>query len=413
MLLGQTGPLGASVAGGVMKRSFCFGSLVVVCLVSCGSPGPTADLVATTSSPIQGGTTDTTHLFAVGVVQLAQAQQNMVAFCSGVLLAPNLVATARHCVAELSSTTIDCSTSTFGPLYPASMVYVTTDTTITMNSPFASVSSLVVPTGSDQTAVCGNDIALLILADSIELPQYVEPVISPPMTSPQYEPEVTAIGYGIDTPTDTTGMTAGTRRIKEDVELTCIPNDTTFSDCFSDPTARQVLTASEFVSGDSTCEGDSGSGAFEQSNFDQGRWVAFGVLSRGGVSSDGKTCEQPIYSRFDAWGSLIIGAAQQAAMQATAQKASYSLPSWAGGVAQTDGGAVGAGSAVFAVDSGACPSGDCLADDAGAKTEASSSGGCAIASAGVPSRIPAPALALLGLGLAAGAGRRRRASPRS
>ena len=124
---------------------------------------------------------------------------------------------------------------------------------------------------------------------------------------------VTAIGYGIDTPTDTTGASAGTRRIKENVKLTCIPNDTSFTDCFSDPTARQVLTASEFVSGDSTCEGDSGSGAFEQSNFDQGKWVAFGVLSRGGVSTDGTTCEQPIYSRFDAWGSLIVGAAQQAA----------------------------------------------------------------------------------------------------
>jgi MYXO-CTERM domain-containing protein len=395
-----------------MKRSFCVGSLVVVCLASCGSPAPTVDLVGTTSSPIQGGTTDTTHLFAVGVVQLAQAQQNMVAFCSGVLLAPNLVATARHCVAELTSTTIDCTSSTFGPLYPASMVYVTTDTNITMNSPFASVSSVVVPTGADQTAVCGNDIALLILANNIELPQYVEPVISPPMTSPQYEPEVTAIGYGIDTPTDTTGMTAGTRRIKENVELTCIPNDTSFADCFSDPTARQVLTASEFVSGDSTCEGDSGSGAFEQSNFDQGKWVAFGVLSRGGVSTDGQTCEQPIYTRFDAWGSLIVGAAQQAAMQATAQKASYALPAWAGGIAaQSDGGPGGAGSTVFALDSGSCPSGDCLANDAGAKTAASASGGCDIASGEAPARVPA--LALVGLGLAAGARRRRRAAPRS
>ena len=89
------------------------------------------------TEPIQGGSTDTTHLFAVGVVQLAQAQQNMVAFCSGVLLAPNLVATARHCVAQLTSTTIDCTTSTFGALYPASEVFVTTDTNITMNSTFA------------------------------------------------------------------------------------------------------------------------------------------------------------------------------------------------------------------------------------------------------------------------------------
>src|SRR5580704_2401289 len=349
MSLGQTDRVGGR---GARRSVIMVGSLVAACAVSCGSPGPSGELVETNSSPIQGGSTDTTHLFAVGVVQLAEAQQNMVAFCTGVLLAPNLVATARHCVAQLTSTTIDCTSSTFGPLYPASQVYVTTDTNITMNSNFVSVTSVIVPTGSDQTSVCGNDIALMILGDNIELPQYVEPVITPPMTSPQYEPEVTAIGYGIDTPTDTTGMTAGTRRIRENVQLTCIPNDTSFTDCFSDPSARQVLTASEFVSGDSTCEGDSGSGAFEQGNFDMGKWVAFGVLSRGGVSTDGATCEQPIYSRFDAWGSLIVGAAQQAAMQATAQKASYPLPTWAGGIAaQADGGAA---SAAADVDSSDC-----------------------------------------------------------
>ncbi len=388
------------------------GALVAACAVSCGSPGPSGELVETSSSPIQGGSTDSTHLFAVGVVQLAQAQQNMVAFCTGVLLAPNLVATARHCVAQLTSTTIDCTNSTFGALYPANQVFVTTDTNITMNSNFASVSSVIVPTGSDQTSVCGNDIALMILSNNIEIPKYVEPVITPPMTSTQYQPEVTAIGYGIDTPTDTTGMTAGTRRIRENVKLTCIPNDTAFTDCFSDPSARQVLTANEFVSGDSTCEGDSGSGAFEQSNFDTGNWVAFGVLSRGGVSTDGATCEQPIYTRFDAWGSLIVGAAQQAAKQATAQKASYPLPTWAGGVAAPADG--GAAATVEDVDAESCPSGGCVAADAGGgvKATAGGSSGCDVAGRGPP-RVPQPALALLVVGWAAAAVRRRRSRGRS
>ena len=62
-----------------------------------------------------------------------------------------------------------------------------------------------------------------------------------------------------------------------------------------------------------------------------GKWVAFGVLSRGGVSTDGTTCEQPIYTRFDAWGSLIVGAAQQAATDAAARGAAYPLAVWAGG----------------------------------------------------------------------------------
>jgi MYXO-CTERM domain-containing protein len=394
-----------------MKRSVCVGALAFACLASCSGPAPT-ELVDTTSSPIQGGSTDASHLFAVGVVNIAQEQQNMVAFCSGVLLAPNLVATARHCVAQLTSTTIDCTSSTFGPLYPASQVYATTDTVITspmMGGTFIGVSSVIVPSGADQTSVCGNDIALMILSKNVPLPEYAEPVITPPMTNAQYQPVVAAIGYGIDTPSDTTGTSAGTRRIKENVRLTCIPNDTSFTDCFSDPTARQVLTASEFVSGDSTCEGDSGSGAFEQSNFDQGKWLAFGVLSRGGVSTDGTTCEQPIYSRFDAWGSLIVGAAQEAAKQAAARGATYPLPIWAGGMAQPDSGTA---TMVTYDDAGDCLSGAC--QDGGAKSMASASGGCDVASGGDARRGgPAEALALVGLASVVASGRRRRRRRRS
>jgi secreted trypsin-like serine protease len=290
-----------------------------------------------TSSAIQGGSTDTTHQFAVGIVQLADESQDMIAICSGVLLAPNLVATARHCVAELDSTTIDCATSVFGPLFPTSDVFVTDQTTLTMQG-LVPVSKVIVPTGSNQTSVCGNDIALLILGRNIALPQYASPVISPPMTNPIYDPVVTAIGYGINTPEDMTGTSAGTRRIKENVPIACIPGDTTIADCFSDPTASQVLTSGEFVSGDSTCEGDSGSAAFEQSSFNLGKWVAYGVLSRGGVSTDGTTCEQPIYTRFDAWGSLIVSAAKQASQKATTLGASYPLPAWVA-TAVIDGGA--------------------------------------------------------------------------
>jgi Trypsin len=392
-----------------MTRSVSVALLAATCAVSCSSgPAPT-DRIAMTSSAIQGGTTDATHTFAVGVVQLAQEAQNMVAFCSGVLLAPNLVATARHCVAELTSTTIDCTSSTFGALYPASQVLVTTDTTITMNSAFKAVSKVIVPTGANQTAVCGNDIALMILDENVTLPQYAEPVITPPMTDAQYRPVVTAIGYGIDTPTDTQGNSAGIRRIRQDVPLTCIPNDSSFTDCFTDPSAKSVLTAGEFVSGDSTCEGDSGSAAFEQGNFDNDKWLAFGVLSRGGVSQDGTTCDQPIYSRFDAWGSLIVGAAQQAAQQASANGAGYPLAVWAGGTGLADGGSTvatlnndAASPAVGADDGG---------EANGAQAGGSSSGGCSLGAArgsGAPTGL-ASGMAVLGLAGVGGLRRRRRA----
>ena len=308
---------------------------------ACGSqPLPTRELTGASASAIQDGTADTAHTFAVAVVQRLSAQEW--AYCSGALLAPNLVATARHCVAQLASSQIDCATSTFGALVPMGDVVVTTDAVVTPNSAFVGVESVVVPTDADQDKVCGNDIALLVLQSPIALPQYVTPVLSPPMTDQSaYSTSVTAIGYGIDTPTDTNATSAGTRRIKENVALRCIPNDDTFTDCFGDPSAGAIMTRGEFISGDaSTCGGDSGSSAFEQGSFSQGKWVSFGLLSRGSVSTDGQTCVEPIYTRFDAWAPLLLQAANQAA--ATGD---YAAPSWAVWAGSSDSGGAGSGKA--------------------------------------------------------------------
>jgi MYXO-CTERM domain-containing protein len=256
--------------------------------------------------------------------------QNL-AICSGVLLAPNLVATARHCVSQLASTRIDCSTSNFVSTLPASDMFVTTNpniATANMKTDFISViggdsgdDGIIVP---PLPGVCGNDLALLILSQSIDLPQYVTPIIAPPMTDHQaYTTAFTAIGYGVDSPTDTTGSTAGVRRVREDINIACIPNDPS-DNCYSDPSASQFIAASEFEGGDGTCEGDSGSGAFDQGSYNNGVWAAFGVLSRGGVSAEGGTCEGSIYTRFDAWGSLIVDAANKAAALG-----GYPAPGWA------------------------------------------------------------------------------------
>jgi hypothetical protein len=312
--------------------------LVVGTVVLCGwaagcgsgdaSSQSTQDSLGRSVEPIQGGANDVSHDFAVAVIQV---NGNNVAICSGVLLAPNLVATARHCVSQLASTLIDCSTSSFVKTLPASDMFVTTTpnvATANMSNDFISVvggdsgdDGIIVPAAS---GVCGNDLALLILSQSIDLPQYVTPIISPPMTDHQaYTTALTAIGYGVDSPTDSTGATAGVRRILENINIACIPNDPVPFDCFSDPSASQFISANEFEGGDGTCEGDSGSGAYDQGSFNNGVWKAFGVLSRGGVSAEGGTCQGSIYTRFDAWGSLIIDAANQAAALG-----GYTPPAW-------------------------------------------------------------------------------------
>lgn len=300
------------------------GFVALACAAGCSSRRPPPEATTASSSPIQGGTSDTTHSFAVAVI--IEQDGGGVVLCSGALLAPNLVATARHCVAPITSTVsggIDCATSTFGSVTAASNLAVTTDPTVSASSPVQSVSEIIVPSGSNETLVCGNDLALLILSQAVTLAQYVTPVISPPMTDHRaYTTTVTAIGYGIATPSDTTGVTSGIRRIKENVDLVCIPNDTSFDDCF--PLGSQQISANEFVSGNATCGGDSGSSAFEQRNFNSGNWLSFGVLSRGGVDTDGGTCLQGTYTRFDAWGPLLVDAANRAA-----SLAGYSPPGWA------------------------------------------------------------------------------------
>jgi MYXO-CTERM domain-containing protein len=344
-------------------KCFLFSGAIALVTAGCGAAPPAPEDTARTTAPIQGGTSDTTHDFAVGIgIDLGGGEG---AVCSGALIAPNLVATARHCADQLSSDQIDCASSTFGPAYMPSQYLVTNGPTLGVGAAYG-VAKVVTPTGANQTGVCGNDIALLILTSNIPIAEYVQPVLSPPMTDhAMWATTVAAIGYGIDTPTDSNGMSAGMRRIRQNIGLVCIPNDTSFVDCYSDPTAKQFIFPSEFESGDGTCEGDSGSSAFDQVQFNNGKWYSFGVLSRGGVSSDGQTCVGSIYSRFDAWSQLLIDTANEAA-----QMGGYPPPAWttapvvdAGSPAGNDSGSsVGSNGSVCAAND-QCLSQNCVSTD--------------------------------------------------
>jgi hypothetical protein len=319
------------------KVSYAAGGLLLVwSAAACGSSRGLDERTAVTVEAIQDGVADTSDQYPFVVAVFENSQQ--AGLCSGSLLAPNLVATARHCVTALSGPKeIDCSASTFGSDLPVGDLLVTNDAKLSSETRFVGVRQIVVPTGAQQTKVCGNDIALLILDQNVALPQYVVPTINPPMSDPRYSISVTAIGYGIDSPLDTTGMSAGTRRVHENVRLACVPNDPSFLGCYDYSNVSEFLAPDEFVSGDaSTCDGDSGSGAFDQGSFDRGEWVSFGVLSRGAVDADSGTCVQPIYSRFDAWAQLLVDGVTQAAALG-----GYALPAWALSAALTDASAGG------------------------------------------------------------------------
>lgn len=303
-----------------------FARLALVALVAaaagCGTAAP-SEPAATTSSAIQGGTDDPADDYAVAVFLSLTA--NSGDLCSGVLLAPNLVATARHCVQQPSSDAVDCSSTTFGALYDPGQIVVTNSPILDTAAKGHAVAKIVVPTDPGDEMLCGHDIAFLILADTISSAQYAEPAIVPALTDhTQWATTVAAIGYGLASPQDEAGLSAGTRRIRQGIGLVCIPGDTAFVDCYADPAVEARIAQAEFESGDGTCQGDSGSGAFDQTQYAAGKAVVFGVLSRGGDSQNAADCTSAVYSRFDAWGGLLVGAATEAA-----QMGNYALPSWA------------------------------------------------------------------------------------
>jgi V8-like Glu-specific endopeptidase len=312
--------------GGVAEEQsmkiFAFGTAAFASLIvaaGCSSADPSREMTSSQGQAVQGGTVDTTDNFAVGVC-VGNGPGQCQLLCSGALIAPNLVMTARHCVNQ-SPQAIDCtlSSTVFGAQYaPTNYFYITTYYQMGQGTKGWHQAKQIFTTPG--TKVCGNDMALIMLSDNVPTSEtggsYVTPVVQYPMTDhTRYSTTVTAIGYG---DTSATTQDAGTRHIRQNVNLLCIPGDASI-DCPSQ--AMTQMTVNEFISGDSTCEGDSGSSAYEQKAFNKAVPVSFGVLSRGG--SSGSTCIQPVYTRTDQWKDFIVNTALTAA-----SAGGYTPPSW-------------------------------------------------------------------------------------
>ena len=311
----------ASVAGAICA--------LVGIVAGCGSQK--TEPIEKNVAAIQGGTGDgAAHPFAIGLC-VGSGPGQCQEICSGALIAPNLVMTARHCVSN-TPMTIDCNTASFGGIRgTAANYWITTNDYLFQGTlGWHQVSQIVVTPG---TKVCGNDMALLILKNNVsanEAPT-VTPVVQYSMTDhPRYSTTQTAIGFGNTSPSGG----AGTRRIRQNINLACIPGDKNI-DCGM----QSQITVNEYASGDGTCSGDSGSSGYEQKAFNNGQWVSFGVLSRGGES--GGLCIGGIYTRTDKWASWIIQTAQTAAAAG-----GYPPPAWTyPPPVSTDGGADGGGPA--------------------------------------------------------------------
>ncbi|MFT6398078.1 MAG: hypothetical protein ACJAYU_002833 [Bradymonadia bacterium] len=242
---------------------------------------------------IMGGQVDNLNTAVVGMFNTAQG-----GMCSGTLIAPNLVLTAQHCVAEVPSSYVRCGQTEFGSVYSPDSFFVTTDTTFSMSGNFYRVDEIQIPLGSRD--LCGADIALMILSsnvpDSIAVPH--TPRVDITATAGE---NYTAHGYG-----DTNGAgEAGTRRWLDDREVFCDG-----ADC--QRFVGNSIDTNEWIGSDGTCQGDSGGPALDE--FQR----VFGVLSRGGEG-----CTTSTYSDVQDWGFWIRDIADIAA-----DMGGYDPPPW-------------------------------------------------------------------------------------
>lgn len=281
------------------------------CSSPSGSPSDAARKRESTRSvgqAIQDGVADTKHRFAVGLCRgerSSDPNQTCPGRCSGALILPNVVATARHCVDE-TPLTIDCAAEApvFGARKAPLQVTTNDDLFGTSQTGWYSVKSYEVP---EDNHVCGNDMALLVLSKSVppEEAMPVTPGVQYVMWDPipNYVMEFSAIGYGQLGPNGT----SGTRYRRDFINVICVPDaDPKRLDC---PASAKV-PLHEFVGGDGVCLGDSGSSAFERRSFEREAPVAFGVLSRGG--QDDVSCSGSAYTRFDGHRDFVLRVAKAA-----------------------------------------------------------------------------------------------------
>jgi hypothetical protein len=264
---------------GARKLDWIARSLAVVaialggCAAEQGLDGDEAVLLPVdlgTSPSIFGGEQDSGEALDA-VVALRVGTGGTFELCTGALVAPNVVLTARHCVTKNVTTSVACDEagrSANGKHVdydedPRTVGIYVGATPSFAQRPDAVARTIVAPKGS---YLCNSDIALVVLDQPIT---GIEPLAVRLQTPAQAGEPVLSVGYG----KNDQDVAIGTRFRKAGVRVLAQGKGISPS---STP-----LGAQEFEVGQSICQGDSGGPAISEET-----GAIIGVVSRGGSCED-------------------------------------------------------------------------------------------------------------------------------
>jgi len=274
--------------------------LLAMGVAGCAAPDqPTA--IARRRQAVEGGEIDEVHS---AVFRVATRTQGFNGLCSASLIAPNLLLTARHCVAETAERAVDCTIDEFGRTLSTGELLFSNAVTPELGSRWFSPQQVLV---REESTFCGNDMALVILEEVV--PDTVAAAMSPRLTSISVGELYDAVGYGgSDASADDAEY--GTRRFRTGLSVSCVGKS-----------CGEGVSDGEFGGDEGVCRGDSGGPAVD------GEGRAMGALSRGG-----EECVSPVYASAPDFRDWLIETAALAA-----SLGDYPRPVWAGGPAPTSG----------------------------------------------------------------------------
>jgi MYXO-CTERM domain-containing protein len=239
------------------------------------------------SQPIVNGTPSTAADDSVVFISMNGSNDD---FCTGTLITPNLVLTARHCVSAMDEST-ECGT--FTTQSPPSTFSISIG--VTPGARVATAKALFVDSAMSASG-CSNDIALFQLDKDLPTAK-LSPVRFTKLTVGE---AARTAGYG----DDGSGAVTKGRYVKTGIKVDSVgPGSYTYKTATGTSIPVNVPPG-EIVTGESTCFGDSGGPLFD------GSGNVIGVTSRG---VDGECKDRPsIYSDTASHAKLITDAAATA-----------------------------------------------------------------------------------------------------